>query len=194
MRAAGSTALGVGRAVPTTTRRISPRDRRPRVARVLLCLFAMWALKPGGVVLAQPGVSFTQADAVASRLNCPICEGYTLRDCPLPICGQMRDEIHQMLEAGQGEEEIIDHFVVLHGPQVLNMPPARGAFLAAWILPLAVLFGGALAVWRTLAAARSRGGPGRDPRDPARSVDAGESVGAEPMARIEQLLAERDPR
>lgn len=171
---------------------------------------------PGAVSAQTESALAERADSVASRLNCPICQGYTLRDCPLPICAQMRDEIRQMLDEGIDESEVIEHYVALHGPQVLNMPPARGPFLAAWILPVAVLAGGAVAVARALAGA-SRGlgrpstpqGPNAAPgahRHPngdeaATSMPMPEDAqpapvpeDAETVERLERLLRERDAR
>ncbi len=142
-------------------------------------------------IMAQLAESSTQrADAVASRLNCPICEGYTLRDCPLPICAQMREEIKQMVEEGRSDEEIMGHFVDLHGPQVLNMPPARGAFLMAWILPIAVIAGGAFAVARSLFGTRRT----RTSKGERSDAELNGAPDAETLARLERLLEEREAR
>ena len=148
-------------------------------------------------VLAQnESPNAKRAESVAAGLNCPICDGYTLRDCPLPICAQMRDEIRVMLDEGSTDQDVVDHFVDLHGPQVLNMPPARGAFLAAWLLPIFVLAGGALLVVRALAAARIAGASGDSIRSSDESSsNLGHSVAdAEGFERVEQLLADRDAR
>ncbi len=90
--------------------------------------------------------------AIAQQLNCPTCEGYNLRDCPLTVCAQMRGQIRERLAAGVGEAAIIEEFVGYYGPQVLNAPPKRGLFLLAWWLPPAVLLLASLGVgtwgWR----------------------------------------------
>lgn len=76
---------------------------------------------------------------VADRLNCPICQGYTLRECPLEVCAQMRAEIGRRLAEGATDEAIVASFVALYGPTVLNEPPRRGFALLAWLAPLAVV-------------------------------------------------------
>jgi cytochrome c-type biogenesis protein CcmH len=81
--------------------------------------------------------------AIARDLNCPLCQGYNLQDCPLTVCAQMRDQIRERLAAGATRETIIAGFVADFGPQVLNTPPTEGFFLAAWVLPALVLLAGA---------------------------------------------------
>jgi len=84
--------------------------------------------------------------AVARELNCPLCEGYNLQECPLEVCAQMRELIRQRLAAGQSVEQIRAAFVEDYGPQVLNAPPKRGVFLAAWVLPVLAILLGAVGV------------------------------------------------
>jgi cytochrome c-type biogenesis protein CcmH len=77
--------------------------------------------------------------AIARSLNCPLCQGYNLQDCPLEVCAQMRELIRFRLAEGQTREQIVAAFVADYGPQVLNEPPRRGFFLGAWVLPLVAL-------------------------------------------------------
>lgn len=91
--------------------------------------------------------SYITDEAVASiteQLNCPTCQGYNLRDCPLTVCAQMREQIRLRVAAGADEQTIIDEFVDYYGPQVLNAPPREGFFLLAWWMPPFVLAAGAI--------------------------------------------------
>lgn len=100
----------------------------------------------GQPVLAQapdPALE-EQMYRIADKLNCPICQGQRLSECPIQICVEMREEITQRLQAGQGEEEIIQAFVDRYGIQVLNQPPVEGFNILAWVVPfigLAVVLG-----------------------------------------------------
>jgi cytochrome c-type biogenesis protein CcmH len=84
--------------------------------------------------------------AIARDLNCPLCQGYNLQDCPLQVCAQMRDLIRAQLAAGATQDQIVDGFVAQYGPQVLMVPPTEGGFALAWVLPWLVLFGGGAVV------------------------------------------------
>lgn len=89
-----------------------------------------------------------EADAIARSLNCPICEGRNLIDCPLPVCAEMRGEIRTRLAAGDDRSAIIQHFVDYYGERVRNTPPLSGLSGLAWWVPLAALIGGAAVVAR----------------------------------------------
>lgn len=123
------------------------------------------------------------ADRVAHRLNCPICQGYTLRDCPLEVCAQMRAEIGRRLAEGEAEDDVVAGFVALYGPSVLNEPPRRGFALLAWIAPPAFVALAALGAYRHGRAAR------RAP--PPASAGAAAPSDAE-RARVEALAARDD--
>lgn len=124
---------------------------------------------------------------IADKLNCPLCQGQTLSECPLQICEQMRAEIAQRLREGQSEQEIIDVFVARYGIGVLNQPPAEGFNLLAWVMPFAGL-ALVLAVggWILLTWSRRR-------RLPVEVMDAGlEGLPDEYLRRLEEELEEYD--
>lgn len=93
---------------------------------------------------------------ITDKLNCPLCQGRNLTDCPLPICEQMRQVIAQKLAAGESEDQIIQFFVGQYGEQVLNQPPLRGFNLLGWVVPFAGLAAGAVIVFYALRQWRAR--------------------------------------
>ncbi len=98
---------------------------------------------------AQGGLRGAELDRrvreVTSRLNCPLCQGQTLNECPLQICDEMRDLVRQKLQAGESDEQITAYFVQRFGDRVLNEPPRAGFALLGWIMPvLGLLLGVAL--------------------------------------------------
>jgi len=83
---------------------------------------------------------------VSDKLNCPLCQGRNLTECPLPICDQMRQIIAQKLAAGESDEQIMQYFVAQYGEQVLNQPPLRGFNIVGWVVPFVGLAVGAVIV------------------------------------------------
>ena len=131
---------------------------------------SVWALRSAQTApipaIDTSGVPDEAVAAVAEQLNCPTCQGYTLRDCPLTVCAQMREQIRARLAEGLSEQAIMEEFVDYYGPQVLNAPPREGFFLLAWWLPPIALVMGALllALW-----VRGARGPANAPAAVARS-------------------------
>lgn len=125
--------------------------------------------------------------AIARNLNCPLCQGYNLQDCPLVVCAQMRDLIRQQLAAGQSSEQIMAGFVADYGPVVLNAPPTTGVFLTAWVLPGLILLAGAVVVAlllrRMKRAAAPRAAASGFGGDPAVEVDPEYASKLELLAR-----------
>lgn len=125
----------------------------------------------GSVAAADPAA----VAAIARELNCPLCQGYSLLDCPLQVCGQMRQLIAERLAEGWTPDQVRAQFVADYGPQILSAPPTHGWGLAAWLAPLFAALAGAGLLWLRR---RSTVGP------MAESMDgAGDLEPASPMAR-----------
>jgi len=126
---------------------------KPIIRTLIVSLLALTALTLGvAFAWAQGGPSNADIDQrmreITSHLNCPLCQGQTLNECPLQICDEMRDLIRQKLLAGESEAQIQAYFVERFGDRVLNAPPTQGFALLGWTMPiLAVLVGVGLAAW-----------------------------------------------
>jgi cytochrome c-type biogenesis protein CcmH len=72
---------------------------------------------------------------IAKKLNCPVCQGYNLYDCPTELCEQLRQQISDRLARGETEQQIVQHFVDQYGEQALNAPPPTGFNLLGWTMP-----------------------------------------------------------
>jgi cytochrome c-type biogenesis protein CcmH len=86
-----------------------------------------------------------KAADLESELVCPVCET-TLDQSNAPIAQRMKAFIRARIAAGDSEDEIKDALVAQFGTEVLAKPPGGGFGLLAWLLPLAALVGGAVAV------------------------------------------------
>jgi cytochrome c-type biogenesis protein CcmH len=133
---------------------------------------------------ATAGVTPNDINEVARELWCPLCSGVRLDACELKACDQMKDVIAVKLAEGADTAAIKDYFVEQYGPQVLGEPPREGFNWLAWILPVVVLVGGGVFVWRRAqqmvrpTQAAGAGGPARN------SAEADEYA-----AKLEEELA-----
>ena len=96
-----------------------------------------------GAVAAQGGtVTDDQVNAVAKKLNCPVCENVPLDVCETQACTQWRDLIRQKLATGEKPEQVIAYFRDTYGDRVLQEPPRSGFTALIWILPFVGLVAG----------------------------------------------------
>lgn len=121
------------------------------------------------VVLAAAGAAFGLAQQVelqsrvfeiAGQLRCPVCVSESVADSNAQLAQQMRELIQQQLEEGRSEAEIFAYFTNRYGDWILLDPPKRGVHLLVWLLPIAAVAGGivalSLAIRRWLARSRER--------------------------------------
>ncbi len=110
---------------------------------IALLLAILAALLIVSMVSAQSGpVTDDQVNAVAKRLNCPVCENVPLDVCETQACAQWRDLIRQKLQAGQTPEQIMSYFQATYGDRVLQAPPRSGFTALVWVLPFVGLIAG----------------------------------------------------
>lgn len=157
--------------------------------RLLACTFVCTLLLLSGQALAlietyefsSPELE-ARYQQLSEELRCPKCQNQNIADSNAPIAQDLRRLLHQQLEQGASDEQILDYMVARYGEFVRYRPRFGGATLWLWLTP-ALLFIAALGV--LLVTLRSR----------AKSPDAGGvALGAQEQARLQSLLdkAEQD--
>jgi len=112
--------------------------------RLQALFLVVGALIASGAAAAAAAGPPNAADLEA-ELVCPVCET-TLDQSTAPVAERMKAFIRVRIAAGDTEQEIKDALVGEFGPGVLATPPRSGFGLLAWLLPLAALVAGAIAV------------------------------------------------
>ena len=87
--------------------------------------------------------------AIAAELRCVVCQGLSLQDSPSPLAQEMRSVITEQLRAGKSKDEVKEYFIARYGEWVLLQPKATGFNLIVYVVPVLLLLGGALFVYRT---------------------------------------------
>jgi cytochrome c-type biogenesis protein CcmH len=111
------------------------------VSRVAALVGLAALVAAGAVAAATP----PNAADLEAEIVCPVCET-TLDQSNAPIAERMKAFIRTRIAAGDSEEQIKDALVAEFGEEVLAEPPGGGFGLLAWLLPLASLTAGAIAV------------------------------------------------
>lgn len=86
-----------------------------------------------------------RAADLEAELACPVCKT-TLDQSDAPVAQRMKTYIRRRIAAGASEQQIKDELVAEFGPSVLARPPKGGFGLLAWVLPLAGLLAGGVAL------------------------------------------------
>lgn len=89
---------------------------------IVLFAFAPAVLAQGGGERYPEGVDPTDVYRISRGLYCDVCAGVPLADCPSDQCQAWREEIADLLAAGQTESEIRQHFADRYGDKVSGVP------------------------------------------------------------------------
>jgi cytochrome c-type biogenesis protein CcmH len=97
------------------------------------------------LIASAPAAEAPRAADLEAEIVCPTCRT-TLDQSDAPIARRMKAYIRQRIAAGATAAEIKRELIAEFGPGVLAEPPKRGFDLLAWLLPLAAVTCGALAL------------------------------------------------
>lgn len=123
-----------------------------------------------GSALAQEPLSFDTPEQEARfqqltlELRCLVCQNQNLADSDAELARDLREEIYEMMMAGQDNEQIKTFLVDRYGDFVLYRPALGGNTLLLWLMPGILLGIGAIVILftvrnrkRQLAAQRQEG-------------------------------------
>ncbi len=146
---------------------------------LVLGVFALWAHQALALIetysFSTPELE-TRFHRLSQELRCPKCQNQNIADSNAPIAQDLRKLLHQQLEQGASDAQILDYMVARYGEFVRYRPRFGGATAALWLAPVVLLLA-ALGV--LVATLRSRrGGPG----------DSNTALDAQEQARLTALL------
>lgn len=78
------------------------------------------------------------------ELRCLVCQNQNLADSDAQLAHDLRSEVHEMLLAGNSDDEIKQFMVERYGDFVLYRPPVQKNTYLLWLGPILLLLGGAL--------------------------------------------------
>lgn len=118
---------------------------------------------------------------LAEELRCPKCQNQNIADSNAPISKDLRKLLHEQLEAGASDREILDYMVARYGEFVRYRPSLSGATLVLWMAPVLLLLAGVAVALLALRGRRER-------------QAAPQALSAEEQQQLQDLLneAERD--
>ena len=112
------------------------------MVRLLLSLIIFWSAQSLAVIetyeFSTPDLEL-RYKALSQELRCPKCQNQNIADSNAPISRDLRAIVHEQLEAGATNEEIIDFLVDRYGEFVRYRPGMDSNTLWLWSAPLILL-------------------------------------------------------
>ena len=119
------------------------------MVRLLLAVMIFWSAQSLAVIetyeFSSPGLE-ARYKALSQELRCPKCQNQNIADSNAPISRDLRAIVHEQLEAGATDEEIIDFLVDRYGEFVRYRPGMDANTLWLWSAPLILLVMGVAVV------------------------------------------------
>lgn len=141
-----------------------PAWRRWVTGLVMAGLLAVIVAGVAGAPASHPD----RADALASRLRCPVCQGISVAESRSDTAVAMQDRIRAMVAQGSTDAEVMDWFTDRYGPWVRLDTGGSNLGLLLWVLPVVVGGVGVVIVTRRR---RASDPTGADPAARARIRD-----------------------
>ena len=112
------------------------------MVRLLLAVMIFWSAQSLAVIetyeFSSPGLE-ARYKALSQELRCPKCQNQNIADSNAAISRDLRAIVHEQLEAGATDEEIIDFLVDRYGEFVRYRPGMDANTLWLWSAPLILL-------------------------------------------------------
>jgi len=81
-----------------------------------------------------------RVNVIASELRCLVCQNQTIADSSAGLAVDLKNQVREMVKAGQSEKEIVDYMVTRYGDFVLYRPPVKTTTYLLWAGPFLLLF------------------------------------------------------
>src|SRR5215470_7111512 len=84
-----------------------------------------------------------RARALSKELRCMVCQNQSIDDSDAPLARDLRILVRERLQAGDGDQQVVDFLVARYGEFVLLKPRLAWHTALLWLGPAAALLGGA---------------------------------------------------
>lgn len=112
-----------------------------RLLAALLCcctLFSASAQDNTVLEFSRPEYKERYHDLV-NQLRCLVCQNQTIAESNAELAVDLRRRVHEMIEQGSSDEEIIDFMAARYGDFVLYNPPLKPSTMLLWFAPFLVI-------------------------------------------------------
>ncbi|WP_435102787.1 cytochrome c-type biogenesis protein [Arhodomonas sp. AD133] len=134
--------------------------------RFVAAMMVAWLLATATAVLAagtvyefDTPVERERYTALIHQLRCLVCQGQSIAESNADLAKDLRAKVHELIQAGKGDEAIIDYMTDRYGDFVLYRPPVDARTWLLWFGPFALIVTAAAAMIVAVRRHRARGKP-----------------------------------
>lgn len=80
-----------------------------------------------------------KVNEISSELRCLVCQNQTIADSHAELAVDLKNQVRDMVKAGQTQDEIVDYMVKRYGDFVRYRPPVNNATILLWVGPFLLL-------------------------------------------------------
>jgi cytochrome c-type biogenesis protein CcmH len=111
------------------------------VILVLMLFTSLTVAKEATPMAADPEMEKT-VNEISAELRCLVCQNQTIADSSAGLAVDLKNQVREMVKAGQSQEEIVDYMVKRYGDFVLYRPPVKATTVLLWAGPFIFLLVG----------------------------------------------------
>ena len=121
--------------------------------RMLLTLLLLGGMQATAYANSLYPLPNTKQDAqfhhLLRELRCLVCQNQDLADSNADLAKDLRNDVYQLVKAGQSDSEIIQHLTARYGDFILFKPPVKAITAMLWFGPALFLLLGLIIFWQT---------------------------------------------
>ncbi len=104
-----------------------------------LFIVSMLSLAQEAPPAAEDPVLEKRVQRLSAELRCLVCQNQSLADSNADLAVDLRNQVREMMQAGQSDAQIREFMVARYGDFVLYDPPVKSATLLLWLGPFVLL-------------------------------------------------------
>jgi cytochrome c-type biogenesis protein CcmH len=105
---------------------------------ILMLLTTLGSAKEATPMALDPEMEKT-VNEISSELRCLVCQNQTIADSSAGLAVDLKNQVREMVKAGQSQDEIVDYMVTRYGDFVLYRPPVKATTILLWVGPFLLL-------------------------------------------------------
>ena len=113
-----------------------------RWSGLLICVFSALSVAAIDVDTLKDPQLRERYELITQELRCLVCQNQTIADSNAELAIDLRNQVREMLLAGQTDGDIRNYMTDRYGDFVLYKPPLRPRTVALWFAPAVLLLGG----------------------------------------------------